>query len=220
MFGEQALYSTRNRLEAGCAGGAARLEKALAIEGRRWQGRAHLELGKLVERRNPAAANEHLRTAVRLSERQRQLAAAESAAHRTEARAMAAKKRTRSGSSSALRSVARVVALVGGGVYFRVAARQDRLVGRMNCRGTVSKPPQAIRGTAAHRVKRAETADVETSAPSPESAQRGTENLRVRLRGEADWSMWSCHSGCCGSCLPAPSIRPAAAISFIRPRDG
>ena len=85
MFGEQALWHLKRGTARAALDRAAEarldLEKALAIEGRRWvQGRAHLELGKLdLKDGNPAAANEHLRTAVRLSVSDNdELAAAES----------------------------------------------------------------------------------------------------------------------------------------------
>jgi len=85
MFGEEALWHLKRGTARAALGRATEarldLEKALAIEGRRWvQGRAHLELGKLdLKDGNPAAANEHLRTAVRLSEGDNdELAAAES----------------------------------------------------------------------------------------------------------------------------------------------
>jgi tetratricopeptide (TPR) repeat protein len=74
MFGEDALWYTKRGTARAALGRAAEarldLEKALAVEGRRWvQGRAHLELGKLdLKDRDRAAANEHLRTAVRLCE--------------------------------------------------------------------------------------------------------------------------------------------------------
>ena len=74
MFGEDALwYSKRGAARASLGRSAearADLEKALTLEGRKWvHGRAHLELGKLaLKDGNRAAANEHLRTAVRLCE--------------------------------------------------------------------------------------------------------------------------------------------------------
>ncbi len=74
MFGEDALWYTKRGTARASLGRAAEaridLEKALAVEGRRWiQGRAHLELGKLdLKDGNRSAANEHLRAAVRLCE--------------------------------------------------------------------------------------------------------------------------------------------------------
>ena len=74
MFGEDALWYAKRGTARAALGRAAEarqdLEKALTVEGRRWvQGRAHLELGKLdLKDGNRAAANEHLRTAVRLCE--------------------------------------------------------------------------------------------------------------------------------------------------------
>jgi tetratricopeptide (TPR) repeat protein len=74
MFGEDALWYAKRGTARAALGRAAEarqdLEKALTVEGRRWvQGRAHLELGKLdLKDRNRAAANEHLRAAVRLCE--------------------------------------------------------------------------------------------------------------------------------------------------------
>jgi tetratricopeptide (TPR) repeat protein len=74
MFGEAALWHLKRGTARAALGRASEarldLEKALAVEGRRWvQGRAHLELGKLdVKDGNRGAANEHFRTAVRLSE--------------------------------------------------------------------------------------------------------------------------------------------------------
>jgi tetratricopeptide (TPR) repeat protein len=85
MFGEEALWYAKRGTARAALGRAPEarhdLEKALAVEGRRWvQGRAHLELGKLdLNDGNRAAANEHLRTAVRLCEGDNDgLAAAES----------------------------------------------------------------------------------------------------------------------------------------------
>ena len=74
MFGEDALwYAKRGTARAWLGHGAqARLDfqKALAFEGRQWvHGRVHYELGRLdAKDGNQAAANEHLRTAVRLCE--------------------------------------------------------------------------------------------------------------------------------------------------------
>jgi tetratricopeptide (TPR) repeat protein len=74
MFGEDALwYAKRGTARASLGRGAearADLEKALTLEAREWlHGRAHFELGKLdLKEGKRAAANEHLRTAVRLCE--------------------------------------------------------------------------------------------------------------------------------------------------------
>ncbi len=85
MFGEEALWYAKRGTARAALGRVAEarqdLEKALTVEGRRWvQGRAHLELGKLdLKSGNRAAANEHLRTAVRLCEGDNdEIAAAES----------------------------------------------------------------------------------------------------------------------------------------------
>ena len=82
MFGEEALWHLKRGTARAALGRDAEarhdLNKALEIEGRRWvQGRAHLELGKLdLKDGNRAAANEHLRTALRLSESDNDAAAA------------------------------------------------------------------------------------------------------------------------------------------------
>jgi tetratricopeptide (TPR) repeat protein len=74
MFGEDALwYAKRGTARASLGRSAearADLEKALTLEAREWlHGRAHFELGKLDLRDGKrAAANEHLRTAIRLCE--------------------------------------------------------------------------------------------------------------------------------------------------------
>ncbi len=74
MFGEDALwYAKRGTARASLGRSAearADLEKALTLEAREWlHGRAHFELGKLdLKDGKRAAANEHLRTAIRLCE--------------------------------------------------------------------------------------------------------------------------------------------------------
>ena len=74
MFGEDALwYAKRGTARASLGRSAearADLEKALTLDAREWlHGRAHFELGKLdLKDGKPAAANEHLRTAIRLCE--------------------------------------------------------------------------------------------------------------------------------------------------------
>jgi tetratricopeptide (TPR) repeat protein len=85
MFGEDALWSYKRGAARAALGRDADargdLEKALAVEGRRWvQGRAHLEIGKLaLKTGNRASATEHLRTAVRLCESDNDQTAAEDA---------------------------------------------------------------------------------------------------------------------------------------------
>jgi len=72
MFGEEALwYYKRGTARAwlGRADARGDLERALSLESRPWvQARTHLELGRLEVKSNRAAANEHFRTAIRLSE--------------------------------------------------------------------------------------------------------------------------------------------------------
>jgi tetratricopeptide (TPR) repeat protein len=84
MFGEAALWSYKRgaaRAALGRPDAAADLEKALTGEGRKWvQGRSHLELGKLAQKRGArAAAAEHFRNAARLCESDNDSAAADEA---------------------------------------------------------------------------------------------------------------------------------------------
>jgi tetratricopeptide (TPR) repeat protein len=73
MFGEEALWYYKRgtaRAALGRADARGDLDRALSVEGRPWvQARTHLELGKLdLKASNRPPANEHFRTAVRLSE--------------------------------------------------------------------------------------------------------------------------------------------------------
>ncbi len=85
MFGEAALWSYKRGAARAALGrnadARADLEKALAVEGRKWAyGRAHLELGKLeLKAGNRASAVEHLRTAERLCDSDNDQTAAEDA---------------------------------------------------------------------------------------------------------------------------------------------